>query len=159
MLEHAIASGKLAPGTRLPPQREIADYLGINFTTVTRAYNLCREKGLIYGVIGSGSFVSAHPGYADTAEKTIELGVVNGFGVLRHLVAESLQNVANKGYLDKLCSYSDPAGLLHQRIAGVRWMAGQGVVADPENTAIFSGAQSIISAALLSCFKVGDRIR
>ena len=158
LLEQDIASGKLVPGTRLPPQRELADYLGINFTTVTRAYNLCREKELIYGVVGSGSFVAAHPGYEEPDDKVIELGVVNGFGVLRHLMTESMQSVANKGYLDKLCSYSEPAGLLHQRIAGVRWMAGLGVTVDPDCAAIFSGAQSIISAALLSCFKVGDRI-
>ncbi|MBO7153835.1 MAG: GntR family transcriptional regulator, partial [Lentisphaeria bacterium] len=31
LLEADIASGKLAPGTQLPPQRELADYLGINF--------------------------------------------------------------------------------------------------------------------------------
>ncbi len=157
-LEYDIASGKLAPGTRLPPQREIADYLGINFTTVTRAYNLCREKGLIYGVVGSGSFVAALPGYGDPDKEVIELGVVNGFGVMRQLISEAMQNVAGKGYLDKLCTYSEPAGHLHQRIAGVRWMAGRGVKVTPENTAIFSGAQSVISAALLSCFKVGDRI-
>ena len=157
-LEYDISSGKLAPGTRLPPQREIADYLGINFTTVTRAYNLCREKGLIYGVVGSGSFVAAHPGYGEPDKEMIELGVVNGFGVMRQLISEAMQNVAGKGYLDKLCTYSEPAGHLHQRIAGVRWMAGRGVDVSPENTAIFSGAQSIISAALLSCFKVGDRI-
>ena len=48
-LESDIISGKLASGTRLPPQRELADFLDLNFTTVTRAYNLCREKNLLYG--------------------------------------------------------------------------------------------------------------
>ena len=62
ILEEDIVSGKLAAGTRLPPQRELADFLDINFTTVTRAYNLCREKNLIYGVIGSGTFVAPLPG-------------------------------------------------------------------------------------------------
>ena len=33
-----IAAERLKPGTRLPPQRALADALGIDFTTVTRAY-------------------------------------------------------------------------------------------------------------------------
>ena len=32
-----IASGRLQPGMRLPPQRALAEALGIDFTTVTRA--------------------------------------------------------------------------------------------------------------------------
>ena len=61
-LEADIVSGKLAAGTQLPPQRELADYLDLNFTTVTQAYNLCRERQLIYGVTGRGTFVSPLPG-------------------------------------------------------------------------------------------------
>ena len=57
-LEADIISGKLAAGTKLPPQRELADFLDINFTTVTQAYNLCRERNLIYGITGKGTFVS-----------------------------------------------------------------------------------------------------
>ena len=60
-LEADIVSGKLASGTKLPPQRELADYLDLNFTTVTQAYNLCRERKLIYGVTGKGTFVSPSP--------------------------------------------------------------------------------------------------
>ncbi|WP_225427204.1 GntR family transcriptional regulator [Limosilactobacillus reuteri] len=35
-LKSAIERGILTSGTKLPPQRELADYLDINFTTVTR---------------------------------------------------------------------------------------------------------------------------
>ena len=58
-LEDDILSSRLKPGTKLPPQRELADYLDLNFTTVTRAYDLCRQKGLIYGIVGSGTFVAS----------------------------------------------------------------------------------------------------
>ena len=36
-LESRIKRGILRPGTKLPPQREIADYLDLNYTTITRA--------------------------------------------------------------------------------------------------------------------------
>ena len=42
-LEADIGRGVLPPGLRLPPQRELADFLDIDFTTVTRAYAVCRE--------------------------------------------------------------------------------------------------------------------
>jgi DNA-binding transcriptional regulator YhcF (GntR family) len=59
LLEQNITNGFLAPGTKLPPQRELADFLDLNFTTITRAYKICEVKGLIYAVTGSGTFVAA----------------------------------------------------------------------------------------------------
>lgn len=59
-LEEKIKAGLLAPGVKLPPQREIADYLDLNYTTITRAYELCKKKGLIYGTTGKGTFVAPH---------------------------------------------------------------------------------------------------
>ena len=159
-LENDIRSGKLAPGTQLPPQRELADYLGVNFTTITRAYDLCKERNLIYGVTGRGSFVSSLPGTVlkSSGKDVIELGIVNGFDSVRKPVIEATENVLKKGYLDQLYSYAEPAGHIHQRAAGVRWMAQLDVETDISHTAIFSGAQNVISAALLSLFKLGDKI-
>lgn len=57
-LEQDIKDGKLAPGTKLPPQRELADFLDVNLSTITRAFKLCGQKGLIYASIGNGTFVS-----------------------------------------------------------------------------------------------------
>ncbi|WP_372998840.1 aminotransferase class I/II-fold pyridoxal phosphate-dependent enzyme [Lutispora sp.] len=59
-LEKDIENGKLKSGFKLPPQRIIANYLGISHSTVTRAYTLCEEKGLIKGVIDKGTFVSSN---------------------------------------------------------------------------------------------------
>lgn len=157
-LEADILSGRLAPGTRLPPQRELADFLGINFTTVTRAYDLCRERSLIYGITGRGSFVASLPGTPAKHGETIELGIVNGFDSTSKTVIGAAENVLRKGYLDQLFNYAEPAGHLHQRAAGARWMELQGVKTDTAHTAVFSGAQNVISAALLSLFKLGDRI-
>lgn len=61
-LEKDIENEKLKCGFKLPPQRIIANYLGINHNTVTRAYKLYEEKGLIKGVIGKGTYVSSTAG-------------------------------------------------------------------------------------------------
>ena len=162
-LEEDIVSGKLAAGTRLPPQRELADYLDLNFTTVTQAYNLCREKNLIYGVTGRGTFVSPVSDKNNQFQRKrssdiIELALVTGFDRMKAPIIEASENVLKKGYIEELYSYTEPAGHLHQRAAGAHWMSRMDVHTDSEHTAIFSGAQNVISTALLSLFRIGDKL-
>ena len=162
-LEADIVSGKLTSGTRLPPQRELADYLDLNFTTVTQAYNLCRERQLIYGVTGKGTFVSPLPGKniiqcRNSSSTIIELGLSRGFDQIKAPIIEASKNVLQKGYIEELYSYTEAAGHLHQRVAGAHWMKQMDVHTDCDHIAIFSGAQNIISATLLSLFKIGDKI-
>lgn len=57
-LENDIATGVLLPGTKLPPQRELADFLDINVSTVVRAFKLCSNKGLLTSTVGSGTYVA-----------------------------------------------------------------------------------------------------
>src|SRR5690349_11675505 len=52
-----IGEGVLAAGTKLPPQRNLAFDLGITIGTVGRAYALLRERGLVSGEVGRGTFV------------------------------------------------------------------------------------------------------
>lgn len=51
-LEDDIKAGALKPGTKLPPQRELADYLDINLSTVSRAFKICEQKGLLSASVG-----------------------------------------------------------------------------------------------------------
>ena len=53
-----IASGKLAPGRRLPPGRELAEEFGVAYHTIRRATKALRERGLIVTVHGRGTFVT-----------------------------------------------------------------------------------------------------
>ena len=58
-MEDDILNGILKPGDKLPPQRELADFLDINLSTITRAFKICELKGLISGHIGRGTYVSS----------------------------------------------------------------------------------------------------
>jgi 2-aminoadipate transaminase len=53
-----IRSGELARGERLPATRELAGLLGLNRTTVSAAYDILENEGLIAGQVGRGSFVT-----------------------------------------------------------------------------------------------------
>ena len=53
-----IASGELAPGTRLRAERELAEYYEVSCGTIRRAAEILRERGLIQTIHGRGTFVS-----------------------------------------------------------------------------------------------------
>jgi DNA-binding transcriptional MocR family regulator len=52
-----IATGALPARTKLPPQRDLAYDLGVTVGTVGRAYALIRQRGLVSGEVGRGTFV------------------------------------------------------------------------------------------------------
>ncbi|MBU2993076.1 GntR family transcriptional regulator [Octadecabacter sp. 1_MG-2023] len=59
MLVRDIAAGRLADGARLPPEREMADSLGIAVGTLRHALEVLEEKKLLERVQGSGNYVRA----------------------------------------------------------------------------------------------------
>jgi DNA-binding transcriptional MocR family regulator len=54
----AVDSGTLEHGDRLPATRELAGRLGLNRTTVSAAYSILEQAGLLEGQVGRGSFVA-----------------------------------------------------------------------------------------------------
>jgi GntR family transcriptional regulator/MocR family aminotransferase len=57
----AIAEGRLHPGDRLPPSRDLAAAHGVSRGTVVAAYELLRVHGLVESRTGSGTYVARAP--------------------------------------------------------------------------------------------------
>ena len=57
-LRRAILDGRLPPGGRLPPTRELARRLSVSRTTVTVAYDRLLGEGFVTSRVGAGTFVS-----------------------------------------------------------------------------------------------------
>ncbi len=55
---HLVSLGVLTPDEQLPPVRQLAMELGINPNTVSKAYKNLENDGMIYSVVGKGSFIS-----------------------------------------------------------------------------------------------------
>lgn len=53
-----IESGKLAPGSRLPPERELSELLGVNRMTLRQALHLLEAQGLLVRRQGDGTYVA-----------------------------------------------------------------------------------------------------
>jgi GntR family transcriptional regulator/MocR family aminotransferase len=58
-LRQAILEGRLQPGERLPPTRELAGRLTVSRSTVTLAYEQLVAEGFVASRVGAGTFVSA----------------------------------------------------------------------------------------------------
>jgi DNA-binding transcriptional MocR family regulator len=56
-IETAISHGVLGPGAKLPPQRNLAYDIGVTIGTISRAYALVHERGLVAGEVGRGTYV------------------------------------------------------------------------------------------------------
>jgi GntR family transcriptional regulator len=52
-----VKAGKLAPGTRLPAERDLAEQWGIAYMTVRRMMAELRERGVVVSQPGKGTYV------------------------------------------------------------------------------------------------------
>src|SRR5215204_4575888 len=105
-----IASGQLAPGARLPPQREFAYQRGIAVSTATRVYAELVRRGLVSGEVGRGTYVRAAASPKGTAlaePRSTGIDLELNFPLLPHqgaLMAEGLAAVMRSRGLDEaLC--------------------------------------------------------
>lgn len=147
-----IAQGRLAPASRLPPQRELAYHLGVTVGTVTRAYRVLAGRGLVDGHVGRGTYVT-DPGTASGAEPGPEAFIdltKNAPPVLpsAEAIRAGLGRIAEAERTTALLDYAPTAGAEPHRAALAAWMGRVGLAAAPERVIVFGGAQQALAAAL-----------
>lgn len=158
-LEEAVARGTLRHGDRLPPQRALAKRLGIDLTTVTRAYAEARRRGLLDAMTGRGSFVSTR---REPSGPTIDLGMnippaPRGIR-LTDLMKRGLDEVLLRSSADLLMSYHVGAGSQADRAAGAAWLEPVLGRVRPDRLVVCAGAQAALSAIVSMLAKPGDTI-
>jgi len=57
-IKYFLISGALQPGTRVPPPKELGEYLQVNRNTVIAAYKELEQEGLLITKHGQGTYVS-----------------------------------------------------------------------------------------------------
>ncbi|HKF86019.1 MAG TPA: GntR family transcriptional regulator [Candidatus Limnocylindrales bacterium] len=85
-LAYQIESGRLQPGTRLPPVRELGAALRVNPNTVRAVYRRLADAGYVIGRHGAGTRVVDRP------------PVRRGSDALAGIVAETLRRAAQLGF-------------------------------------------------------------
>lgn len=163
-LESDIKNGKLKAGTKLPPQRELADFLDLNLSTISKVYKLCEQKGLLSASVGNGTYVSsdatAEPVLLCGKEDShvIEMGAIVPFVTENLKVKQYTESLMKKPDALNLFSYGAPEGTKRQRTAGVTWLQKSGFYTDIEHIIPAAGGQNALTAALGALFENGDKI-
>ena len=164
-LERDIRSGVLAPGLRLPPQRELAFFLGISLGTVTKAYAEAERRGLTQATVGRGTFVAAPA--PDAAFRFSPRGQPSGVNLAQNVrpvlsggaaLTRALDKLRKKD-LSRLLVYSPSAGEDDHRRAMADWLARTTQLQpDWRNLAVTAGGQQAVALALGSLASAGDAI-
>jgi len=163
-LETSIQSGALLPGTKLPPQRELADYLDINLSTVTRALKLCTQKGLIVSSTGNGTYVSSDVVYSGNLlcntleDKSIEMGAILPSKEPNKYVVSAMESVIKEPNVLSLLQYNSNQYNTRQRMMGAKWLAKTGIHADYQHLLLAGGGQNALMAILSGLFHSGDKL-
>lgn len=173
-LRDGVATGRLRPGDRLPTSRALAAELGVARSTVAAVYARLLAEGITEARTGDGTFVAA-PATARRARRS-DTSLAPRRPVLHHPPAA----VVTAGDIDLRTGrpdpalfpsadwrrsvlaaahepppgYGDAAGLPALRTAIAAWVArSRGVVANPEQVLVTSGAQQafdLIARVLLA---------
>src|SRR5258707_5247767 len=151
-LEADIAAGRVKPGMRLLPQRDMAQRLELSVGTISKAYAEAEQRGLISGEVGRGRFVQRRrpePRGLGSSEATINLALnVPPYTGEDDVIAAVLAEIVADGEMSNLLGYLPHQGLPRHREAMVTWLASLGVTADADHLFITHGGQHALSIAL-----------
>jgi len=161
-LEADIAAGVLAPDTRLPTHRRLAETLGVGVGAVTRAYAEAEVRGLITARVGRGSFVARPPErLSGPNDGPINLGLnLPPSAAAESQLSDTLTRLRRRGDLMDHLDYGPPGGFESHRRAGAAWL---GVTADwPDldwrRLICCGGAQQAIAVSLAACIRPGEAL-
>ncbi|WP_189434470.1 PLP-dependent aminotransferase family protein [Mesorhizobium sp. M1E.F.Ca.ET.041.01.1.1] len=157
-LAAARSSGRLQPGDRLPPQRDLSRFLGVDLTTVTRAFTEARRRNLIDATAGRGTFIT--PGEPEEPILDLSMNIPpapSGLS-LPALIRTGIEGLLKRSSAEALLSYHPGPGSPVERAAGSLWLAAAGDRMPAERMAVGSGAQALLAAILLSQTREGDTI-
>ncbi|MFE9663725.1 aminotransferase class I/II-fold pyridoxal phosphate-dependent enzyme [Streptomyces sp. NPDC005955] len=161
-VEQAIASGAWEPGSALPPQRALAERLGVNPNTVAAAYRTLRERGVIETDGRRGSRVRAKPAVTTRAAIRVDVppGVRNlsdgnpDVALLPPLTA-AFTAAAARADRDPVLYGAEPVDPDLARYAR-RAFDRDGVPDGP--TAVTSGSLDALERVLTAHLRVGDTV-
>jgi DNA-binding transcriptional MocR family regulator len=156
-----VRTGRLAVGERLPPQRLLAQRIGLDFTTVARGYVAAQARGLIESRVGQGTFVldPARPAAAarrGPVDFSMNLPPEPDDPRLQARMQAGLTAVAAD--LGNLLRYQGFGGTDADKAAALVWLQRRRVPASPDRLLLCPGAHSALDAVLATLTAPGDTL-
>ena len=159
-----IERGRLTAGERLPAQRDLARALSLNLSSVTKAYKLAFELGLVNGETGRGTFVRiGDPGRIPwpSGENSISIDFASNFPMPvdpTEDVVQLCQDMARYDVGQRLFEYAARGAVNDDISPAALWLERLGVPARPEGILLTSGAINGVFACLLALAKAGETV-
>ncbi|MEM8652271.1 MAG: aminotransferase class I/II-fold pyridoxal phosphate-dependent enzyme, partial [Pseudomonadota bacterium] len=180
-IEKDIDAGTLSPGTKLPPQRNVAFDIGVTIGTISRGYALACERGLVSGEVGRGTYVLdrsetenfSFPSPPETSEPSIRGEYYAHESPQKNTVFNlGFASAANVGQAEIISRVpSEVASQLPAQIvdyvryipdhwleAGCKWIATKSWKPERNTVVPVSGAHAGIIAILTTVTNPGDKI-
>ncbi len=158
-LEHALSDGRLRPGDRLPPQRQLAAQLHVDLTTVSHAYREAIQRAWIRSLGARGTYVAASK---VELSGMVDLSMNIPPSPREVDWAESLRQgtsqVLVRNDADLLMTYHLAGGGPADRDAARRWLNPMLGKVDIERVATSPGAQSALAALIMTLTTPGEII-
>ncbi|WP_171126731.1 MULTISPECIES: PLP-dependent aminotransferase family protein [unclassified Ruegeria] len=162
-----IRAGVLRPGQRLPPQRALASVLGIDFTTVSRAYSAAGKDGLVEGRVGQGTYVKesrpANPVASDSAKnQTVDMSMnvpprLEDAGLVRSMW-QGFDALRSEHGVEFLMRYQMPGGSHEDQQAAQFWLQRHLGLQPHDDIIICNGVQGATWTILSLILEPGDTI-
>ncbi|MFC5745503.1 PLP-dependent aminotransferase family protein [Actinomadura rugatobispora] len=160
----AIATGRLRPGDRLPPQRTFARRNGIAASTAARVYAELGRRGLVVGEVGRGTFVrAAEPAPSppltepSAARVDLELNHPSVPGQAGRL-ASSLERLQRPDVLEAALRPVGPTGTPAARAVTADLLAHSGWRPAPEQILFTGNGRQAIAGAVSALVPTGGRL-
>ncbi|MFA9217798.1 MAG: PLP-dependent aminotransferase family protein [Sphingomonadaceae bacterium] len=159
-----IATGRLAAEQRLPAQRALEQELGLDFTTVARAYTEAQKRGLVDSTVGRGTFVCGKRSLAIpravAARPNVDLSMnMPPEPYTPELLERMREGMSALGaQLPDLLRYQDFGGSAADRDAGALWLRRRGLQVEAHRLLVVPGAQAALLAILSSIAPPGSVI-
>ncbi len=162
-LEKDVRDGRLVPGDRLPPQRDLAHRMSLSVGTVSRAYVEAERRGFISSHVGRGSFVADRARPHSSPKDAGPLDMAHNVPPLdpaERWIGEGLTRVRQRADLATAVNYAPPEGLGSIREAGASWLNRRhGVVrATADRVIQCNGGQHGLALAFAALARPGDTI-
>ena len=153
-----IANGRLSAGDRLPPQRQLANRLAVDFTTVARGYVEAQRRGLVASRVGQGTFVKAPVRRRAIAAEQIDLSMnLPPEPDDPALIARMREGIAEVGAdLVSLLRYQGFGGSRSDKDAAAIWLGRRGLSPAVERLFVVPGAHSALLGMLNVLARPGD---
>lgn len=158
-LERAIADGRLRPGMRLPAQRRLATLLGVDLTTVTRAYLEAARRRLVHARGARGTYV-ATPSveFSPWVDLSLNIPPPPADVDFDEMLRQGLSQVLMRSDANLLMTYHLGGGGKADREAGARWLAPMFGKIDAARVIVCPGAQSALATLMLALTRPGEAI-